>query len=298
MAEPAHDAAPAARLVVVLCPERSGSTLLAAMLGAHPRVLAPPELHLLRYPDLATWRRCYPAAAGSLAWLLQRLDRAVDAQTLERELADLPMIEVYRRLLARCGPDRILVDKTPAYARDDAILARIEQLQPVYVRLLRHPLAVAASWLDREAERIRERAAAVPRPVRGLWTRLAIARERGRRITLALGRWTDVHERLDRFLASLPADRQVTVRYEALVREPEAEGRRLCRALGIEWSPTMLEPDRHLPAPTAWRTGDEKIRRIRGVDPARAEAWRDRLGAIAIPEPTVRLMTRLGYPRD
>lgn len=298
MAEPAHDAGPPARLVVVLCPERSGSTLLAAMLGAHPRVLAPPELHLLRYPDLATWRRSYPAAAGSLAWLLQRLDRAADVETLERELADLPMAEVYRRLLAWCGPDRILVDKTPAYARDDAILARIEQLRPVYVRLLRHPLAVAASWLDREAERIRERAAAVPRPVRGLWTRLAIARERRRRITLALGRWTDVHERLDRFLTSLPADRQVTVRYEALVREPEVEGRRLCRALGIEWSPTMLEPDRHLPAPTAWRTGDEKIRRIRGVDPGRAEAWRDRLGAIPIPEPTVRLMTRLGYPRD
>ena len=40
-------------LVVILSTERSGSTLLSVMLGAHAQILAPPELHLLRYASVA-----------------------------------------------------------------------------------------------------------------------------------------------------------------------------------------------------------------------------------------------------
>ena len=46
--------APRSGLVLVLCPERSGSTLLATMLGANPAIVAPPELFLLRYPGFET----------------------------------------------------------------------------------------------------------------------------------------------------------------------------------------------------------------------------------------------------
>ncbi len=39
------------RLCVILCTERSGSTLLSVLLGGHPRVVAPPETHLFRWAD-------------------------------------------------------------------------------------------------------------------------------------------------------------------------------------------------------------------------------------------------------
>ncbi len=64
---------PRARFIFILSPERSGSTLLSAMLGGHRQIVAPPELHLLRYPTLRAWRAGYPAAVPSLEGLLETL---------------------------------------------------------------------------------------------------------------------------------------------------------------------------------------------------------------------------------
>ena len=41
----------AGRLVAVLSTENSGSSLVTAILGGSPLVIAPPELHLYRFPE-------------------------------------------------------------------------------------------------------------------------------------------------------------------------------------------------------------------------------------------------------
>lgn len=64
------------------------------------------------------------------------------------------------------------------------------------------------------------------------------------------------------------APRVRTLVYERLVRDPEGELRALCAWLGIEFEPRMLE--------LAW-AGNSSFGEQRGVDPAAAERWREKL---------------------
>ena len=68
----------------------------------------------------------------------------------------------------------------------------------------------------------------------------------------------------------------IEVRYEELVREPEAVLSRVAECLGIPYTPAMLEPrpDERL---LVERRGDHKAGAMRPVEPAHAEAWKGRL---------------------
>jgi LPS sulfotransferase NodH len=82
------------RLVVLLSSERSGSTLLRVMLGAHTRICAPQELFLLRYPTFDAWRAQKPDAMESvmeLCFLLgqPRTEADIEAACRGRAIADV-----------------------------------------------------------------------------------------------------------------------------------------------------------------------------------------------------------------
>ncbi|MFI6324745.1 sulfotransferase family protein [Nonomuraea sp. NPDC050556] len=116
--------------VFILCPVRSGSTLLRALLNAHPALHAPHELHV---------RRLTVGFSTKLA------ERAMDA--LGHNQADLEHLlwdRVMHRELLRSGKPYI-VDKTPANA---FVYQRLATCWPDarFVFLLRHPAAIAASW--------------------------------------------------------------------------------------------------------------------------------------------------------
>ena len=87
------------RLVVILSPENSGSTMLAAALGGHPRVVAPPELHLFRHPDFDVWAQELPKARASLTWLLDALGAASAGDDLEARYGGWSVADVYRDLV-------------------------------------------------------------------------------------------------------------------------------------------------------------------------------------------------------
>lgn len=130
--------------VFILCPVRSGSTLLRAMLNAHPSLHAPHELHVRRLTvDFGT----------ALA------ERAMEA--LGHNQADLEHLlwdRVLHRELVRSGKPYI-VDKTPANA---FAYQRIAMCWPDarFVFLLRHPASIAASWHEASPDRrTREEAA-------------------------------------------------------------------------------------------------------------------------------------------
>ena len=123
----------------VLSPPRSGSTLLRAMLAGHPRLFAPPELELLTFGDMAERKAAF---SGRESFWLEGLLRAVMAlrqcgpeaaaeilAACEEEA--LPIQELVRRLQGWLG-DRLLVDKTPSYALDPALLALIEETHDLF----------------------------------------------------------------------------------------------------------------------------------------------------------------------
>ncbi|MEU0851883.1 sulfotransferase [Streptomyces flaveolus] len=116
--------------VFIISSIRSGSTLLRMMLGAHPRLHAPHELHLGRMEVTCT------------NWFSQR---AMGALGLERgDLEHLLWDRVLHRELARSGKD-FVVEKTPANVY---MHQRLKDCWPDarFVFLLRHPESIARSW--------------------------------------------------------------------------------------------------------------------------------------------------------
>jgi len=283
-----------------LSPERSGSTLLATMLGAHSDVVAPPELFLLRYPTFDTWRREKRAALASLTWLMRRLGEPEDESAIRKRFQGLATTDVYRWILARMGAGRILVDKTPAHARDRAILERAETLAPHYLWLTRHPLGVANSWIERRRSR---RWRKLGRLGATAAQRLAMARNGFGRwlcdrldsgaVEAALARWCLANETVSKFLEGVPAERTFHVAYEDLVRSPEPTLGEIAAWLGIEHEPAMLEPWNHLPDTLAAGIGDERIRSHKVIQAARADSWRDCLDEARLDPRTRSVMERL-----
>jgi len=264
-----------ARFVFVLSPERSGSTLLSAMLGGHSQVVAPAELHLLRYPTIAAWREAYPAAAVSLESLLDSC--GLDRGEIDDSLAPA---ELYRRIQKLSPRGTLLVDKTPAYARSSEALRAAESLRPLYIWLVRHPLGVAASRVNRMwTRRSAENSAWVPWLKYPAWR----ARETIRRRTGASARsfaedWAEVHDRLRRFLRGVDRERVLRIQYEDLVRRPGPQLDALCDFLGIDSEPAMLDPRGNAPKGLRWGVGDENVLRHAGISSSQADAWRKEFG--------------------
>lgn len=206
------------RLLFVIAPPRSGSTLLLRMLGAHSAVYAPPEPHLLTplahlgyyarveradYDPIITEaaiRELVPALPGGERDYLDALRRYTDA--------------IYEGLSAGSGR-RLLVDKTPAYA---LVLDFAAKLYPNarYLVLTRNPMAVWASFV----ESFFDGDATVAHAHNPLLERYVPA--------------------MARFLRERPVPIH-HVRYEELVKDPTAHMEQVCAFAGLDFEPGMVD---------------------------------------------------------
>jgi len=220
------DDAPAPPAFLIGSP-RSGSTLLARMLGAHPEVFAPPEPHLmpplahLGFGEARVERAPYDPVVTQIG--LHELTRLLpggeeDVRQALRALTD----RLYERARTASGR-RLLLDKTPAYA---LVLDFLAFLYPDarYVVLTRHPLAVWGSFVDSFFDGD-FRAAHAHNPIL-------------ERYVPAVGR----------FLRERPVP-LVHVRYEDLVQAPEAELERISAFLGLDFDPGMVDYGEAGPGP-------------------------------------------------
>ncbi|GAB3416411.1 sulfotransferase family protein [Flindersiella endophytica] len=125
--------------VFIMCPVRSGSTLLRMMLDTHPDIHAPHELHL-RWLQV-THAKPYAELATQ--------ELGLDHEELEHMLWD----RLLHRELVRSGK-QIIVDKTPS---NSVIADRLRTCWPDarFVILLRHPASVFASLMDTRPDRER-----------------------------------------------------------------------------------------------------------------------------------------------
>lgn len=185
---------------------RSGSTLLRAILGAHPQLYAPPELPLGHLQVRAQTR-----------WI----QTSMQALRLTRDdLEQMLWDRVLASLLMRSGKPTIVV-KTPSNVLH---WERIAACWPDarYIFLLRHPAAAVASL----------HAAWNPEWHPGEQGNLAEA------ITKGLHYMTRVEEAR----TALPG---ATVRYEDLTAAPAATARWLCEFLDVDFEPDMLNYGRY-----------------------------------------------------
>lgn len=208
------------RLLFVIGPPRSGTTLLMRMLSSHSQIYSRAEPHLLTPLAHLGYFDTVDAAP---------FDHLQAAQAAKDLVAELPRGEedyldacrayvdvLYGRLLAtKGGGKRFFLDKTPANA---LVLPFITKLYPQarYVVLTRHPAAVFSSYANSFFDGDYDAA---------------------RRFNPILNRYVPAMAQLLR-AQQVPL---VHVRYEELVRQPEAEMRRVCDLLGLPFEPRMIE---------------------------------------------------------
>jgi hypothetical protein len=241
--------------------QRSGTTLLQSLLGAHPRIAAPPEMHfILRVAYFADYFGDLADDANLRRALREALNPPVDILS-ECGFEEDPLFEraaagprTYAGLFAaimqdyaeRNGKQR-WAEKTPSQRPDD-IWNLFPDAQVVHV--IRDPREVVASSRDMPWERRSPAAIAIDL----------------RQFTL---------ESVERGRRAGPS-RYLQVRYEDLAGEPEALLRVVCAFLGEDYDPGMLDPARRgqalMPSAT-WQAEAAKA-----IAPAKSK-WRAKLGA-------------------
>lgn len=283
------------RLLFILSTERSGSTLLSMALGANPRHVAPPEMHLLSYATFEEWLDDYPSAVLSLRFLLASCGDVAEEAEIVARFRGWRTEDVYRWILKeRLGTDKVFIDKTPKYARSRSVLQRLESLKPRYIWLVRHPLAVAASQIslrrDRRAGRKRGLMDRLKAPLR----ELRDAANRRKLLRQEVDYWRAVHANIEKFLDGVDPARWRRVSFERLVREPEAVLRQLCEWLGSDFRSEMLEPGEHVPREMRPELGDPKIYRRQRFDASAADAWKEEHGDDVLDDSDRALIRRWG----
>ena len=139
------------QLIFVVGPPRSGSTLLARMIGAHSLIYGRPEPHLLTpLAHLGYYAKVDKAPYDAV--LAAEAQREFVARSAARRAG---LHRRLPRLLRHALPahaatkpeKRFFLDKTPAYALVLDFIARIYP-DAKYVVLTRHPLAVFSSYAE------------------------------------------------------------------------------------------------------------------------------------------------------
>lgn len=246
-------------IFLVGCP-RSGTTLLSAMLHAHPTLAMPPETRFLipvyrgraEFGDLrveANRRRLAARITEPMESMFTdlALDRSV---VMDRIVAAPPTIgsaagTVWREFARDRGKAR-WGEKRPAYWRDlDVVLRLFPDAQVVH--LMRDGRACVASLKQV-----------------GWWREGVLG---------AMTTWVLAERQLRAAGRRLPTDSYYRLRYEDLLADPQGELTRLCAFLGEEFDPAML--DRDGSARDIVQTRQRWHDRVKGdLDPARIEAWR------------------------
>ncbi len=282
------------RAVFVLSPPRSGSTLLRVMLAGHPRLFAPPELELLSFDTLQSRDAAFSGRyefwrEGTLRALMEIFD--CDAGRAREIMLDcvasgLSTRQFYGKIQQWIG-DRLLVDKTPSYALDPRTLNRGEEYfeGALYLHLVRHPCGVIRSFEKCHLEQV------LFLPGQSIPSRV-----------LAELTWVVSEQNILAFLPSIPHDRQFTLRYEELVRNPRRELGRVCDFLGVPFDPAVLDPYADAKSrmsdgiyAESRMLGDRNFHNHQRVDAAAAERWKDEMDPDSLAEVTRRLGVQLGY---
>lgn len=240
-----------ANLLFLLGLPRSGTTLLAEMLGNDPAILAPPEPWLM-FAALEAGNVSLRHAAGSQSAgnAVQRFSNDSDLRDARRRFAQ----DLYSRKLQE-SPAAFLLDKTPRYYQ---IAHEIADLFPAarFILLQRNPVNVALSYRDSwqiDPFALMDKAPDDPTL-----------------FDLVLG-----PTMLNDFVSRHP-DRQITVTYEALVDHPEDVLGRIYDFIGRGRSRQELVAQTRLlhQGRSAGDMGDHKILETKAVHAASRDTWK------------------------
>lgn len=221
---------------------RSGTTLLRSLLNAHSQIRLVNEPHLIKDMRVAGYDFTSTLDATERRTLVRGLRRYhLDSllpgrvESLVDRPGDMTFQEVYEALLPRPDEPFVWGEKSPGNLN---YMVELAGLYPdgLFIFVMRDPRATLLSYYRKQM------AASDPHAIPGLL--------RWRYFVWQSIRWRTL---ISHSLASghaLGPDRFLIVRYEDLVRQPDAMLQALCGKLGVPYEPGMADPVR--------REGDEK----------------------------------------
>lgn len=229
----------------IVCPMRSGSTLLALILDAHSQLAVARETAIGR-TAAGLCSGAWPRATDWYGfpdrwWELCGEDRA----GFLRRVASF-----YEGLLGDYAAARgkvCWVEKSPVNAHHVGLLAELWP-RARFIHLVRHPLGVCASL-----------------------------RELRYSLDEAVEYWRETHAALLAWEPALGADRYFRIHYEELVAHPESELRRLTGFLRIPWEPDLLRHHERAYGGLRSVEGGERNRPDRPIDARSLERWQELL---------------------
>ncbi|UCH92900.1 MAG: amino acid adenylation domain-containing protein, partial [Candidatus Aminicenantes bacterium] len=287
------------RAVFVLSPPRTGSTLLRVMLAGHPRLFAPPELNLLPYATLQERKNSLTGAAashlqGTLRAIMQIKNCSLQqAEEIMQQGEEQGMtVKQFYCLMQEWlnQQNQILVEKSPGNSISLNILKRTELYfqAPLYIHLVRHPYGMIRSYVEAKLDLLMGEQ---------LIERLSCSRRELAELT-----WTISVQNILAFLKDIPPERQMVVKFENLVNNPEDIAREICRFLNLEFHPGMLEPYQEKKKrmtdgvyAQGIMLGDMKFHQHHAINAAVAHAWQKEYTVDFLGEPTWQIARALGY---
>jgi hypothetical protein len=233
------------KVVFVMGNGHSGSTLLELILGSHPKVRALGELNNLHKAidsgDDGEPRLCH-VCEGFCEFWNGRVDYGVVKRYVSQRGLLSPVVRgvgllqnsLYRHLFDKSGAE-ILVDGSKSVSwisRQVSPRWNWREARPFLLYIVRDGRAVVNSRLRKYCDRTIEQE-----------TR----------------HWKRVTERLHQYYDKFPADRRYRISYEDLATKPEEVIRGVCKALQIDFQPSMLRYWEHDHHTTFGNTGTRSL---------------------------------------
>ena len=244
------------QFLVILSPGRSFSTVLSAMLGLHPDIVALPETCLFARDTMHDYidGLGYGLFEAGLIHAVARLyfADAPQSRTLARgwirDRRGLTTRVVLDELVARANR-RIVVEKTPIITTKLEHMRRVESWlgeSVRYLHLVRHPHTFGVSLIETASAMLRQ---ATPE-VAGRWFRdeesiFSSLRAPGTDELDPERPWVARNARIESFLECIPDRRWIRMRGEDVIANPAAALIHLCAWLGAPVGPAALDAMLH-----------------------------------------------------
>lgn len=151
-----------ARLLMLLSPPRSFSSLVSTMIGQHPEIYGFPELHLMMRDtvgEVLRWeRRCQRflgppgllRALAELDWGAQTAENVLEAANWIEDRSDWPSAKMMDYIMDRAAAvtgAKFCLEKSPSITFLPRGLERVRKAWPdaLYVHVTRHPVSLKKS---------------------------------------------------------------------------------------------------------------------------------------------------------
>lgn len=279
--------------LILLAPPRSFTSVVSAMIGQHPQMFGLPEVHLFSADSVVELFYLYKIAGprrqhGLLRAIAEIFMKKQNQQTVQMAKTwliknkETTTADVFYKMVAAVEP-RMILEKSVTTVWKPANLARVPKVFPnaKYLHLSRHPRAQCESMLE------------------ALKTEVGLTREVQDHSTTPPTvdpqiLWYNIHSNICSFLQDIPADRQLHLRGEDILQDPDTHLRSIMEWLGLRADDDAIEEMKHperspfstIGPPNAPFGNDPKFLQDPVLRPARAKqqslegpvSWRSDIG--------------------